>query len=122
MQRTPRARVAGMSPGDAVISTHCPEEAPSALTALSAWSPPARWPGGYVPAAKTWRICSDRPYLASQSSTAATEQRLTITGVRSAGGATWLQVSTLAIVGRPVVTQSPGPVWGYHRVDINLAL
>jgi len=42
--------------------------------------------------------------------------------VRSADGATWLQVSTLAIAGRPVVTQSPGPVWGYHRVDINLAL
>ena len=41
---------------------------------------------------------------------------------RSAGGATWLQVSDLARAGRPVVTESLGPVWGYHLDDINLAL
>ncbi|MDA8381131.1 MAG: DUF3089 domain-containing protein [Actinomycetota bacterium] len=41
---------------------------------------------------------------------------------RSEGGATWLQVATLAPAGRPVVTQSLGPAWGYHLDDINLAL
>jgi hypothetical protein len=39
-----------------------------------------------------------------------------------AGGATWLQVSTLTVAGRPVVTESLGPNWGYHLDDINLAL
>ncbi len=41
---------------------------------------------------------------------------------RSEGGATWLQVATLAPAGRPVVTQSLGPAWGYRLDDINLAL
>ena len=39
-----------------------------------------------------------------------------------AGGTTWLQVSTTTVGGRPVVTQSLGPTWGYHADDINLAL
>ena len=39
-----------------------------------------------------------------------------------AGGATWLQVNTLTAAGRPVVTESLGPVWGYHLDDVNLAL
>jgi hypothetical protein len=38
------------------------------------------------------------------------------------GGATWLQVDTLDVAGRPVVTQPLGPVWGYHLDDVNLAL
>ncbi|MDA8357103.1 MAG: DUF3089 domain-containing protein [Actinomycetota bacterium] len=41
---------------------------------------------------------------------------------RNAGGATWLQVDTLATDGRPVVTETLGPAWGYHLDDINLAL
>ncbi len=41
---------------------------------------------------------------------------------RSEGGATWLQVDTLASAGRPVVTESLGPAWGYHLDDVNLAL
>ena len=41
---------------------------------------------------------------------------------RSGGGATWLQVDTLAPAGRPVVTELLGPAWGYHLDDINLAL
>jgi hypothetical protein len=41
---------------------------------------------------------------------------------QSAGGATWLQVGTLDVAGRPVVTESLGPTWGYHLDDINLAL
>lgn len=41
---------------------------------------------------------------------------------RSEGGATWLQIDTLAPAGRPVVTESLGPAWGYHLDDINLAL
>jgi hypothetical protein len=42
----------------------------------------------------------------------------------SADGATWLQVTTVKTPGdnRPVVTASLGPTWGYHLVDINLAL
>jgi len=41
---------------------------------------------------------------------------------RSAGGATWLQVDDLTIDGRPAVGEQLGPAWGYHLVDINLAL
>lgn len=41
---------------------------------------------------------------------------------RSAGGATWLQVNTLARAGRPVASEPLGPAWGYHLDDINLAL
>jgi hypothetical protein len=41
---------------------------------------------------------------------------------RQAGGATWLQVDTATAGGRPVVTQSLGPTWGYHVDDINLTL
>ena len=41
----------------------------------------------------------------------------------SAGGATWLQVNDIAAPGdgRPVVTETLGPTWGYHVDDINLA-
>ena len=38
------------------------------------------------------------------------------------GGATWLQVNTLSVGGRPVVTETLGPTWGYHVNDVNLAL
>ena len=41
---------------------------------------------------------------------------------RSAGGATWLQVSDLTVAGRPVVSETLGAEWGYHIDDINLAL
>jgi hypothetical protein len=39
-----------------------------------------------------------------------------------AGAATWLNVGTVDVAGRPVVTQALGPTWGYHLVDINLTL
>jgi hypothetical protein len=41
---------------------------------------------------------------------------------RHSDDATWLQVNTLTIAGRPVVGESLGPAWGYHVDDINLAL
>jgi hypothetical protein len=42
----------------------------------------------------------------------------------SAGGAAWLQVGSAPGSGdtRPTVQESPGPTWGYHADDINLAL
>jgi Protein of unknown function (DUF3089) len=42
----------------------------------------------------------------------------------SSGGATWLQVTHTAGSSdkRPLVQESLGPLWGYHGVDINLAL
>jgi hypothetical protein len=42
----------------------------------------------------------------------------------TAGGATWLQVTkaTGAADKRPLVSESDGPDWGYHTVDVNLAL
>jgi Protein of unknown function (DUF3089) len=40
----------------------------------------------------------------------------------TAGGATWLQVSHLTVAGRPAVGEPLGAAWGYHLVDINLAL
>jgi hypothetical protein len=43
---------------------------------------------------------------------------------RTAGGATWLQVSVTKRSGdhRPVVTETLGPSWGFHVDDVNLAL
>lgn len=41
---------------------------------------------------------------------------------RSGGGATWLQVTTLDPGGRPTVSETLGPTWGYHLDDINLSL
>ncbi|HVX20860.1 MAG TPA: DUF3089 domain-containing protein [Acidimicrobiales bacterium] len=41
---------------------------------------------------------------------------------RSAGGATWLAVTTVPGGDRPVVTESLGPTWGLHLVDVNIAL
>ncbi len=43
---------------------------------------------------------------------------------RSVTGATWLQVTTTTAPGdpRPTVTDSLGPLWGYHLVDVNIAL
>lgn len=43
---------------------------------------------------------------------------------RSAGGATWLQVTANKAKGdtRPEVTASLGPTWGFHVYDVNLAL
>jgi hypothetical protein len=40
------------------------------------------------------------------------------------GGATTLQVTPTGVPGdpRPLVTASLGPSWGYHKVDVNLAL
>jgi len=42
----------------------------------------------------------------------------------SQGGATWLMVEDVARPGdkRPVVTESLGPTWGLHLVDVNIAL
>jgi hypothetical protein len=41
-----------------------------------------------------------------------------------AGGASWLQVTATPVPGdpRPTVSAVLGPLWGYHRVDVNLAL
>jgi Protein of unknown function (DUF3089) len=41
---------------------------------------------------------------------------------QEADGATWLQVNTATVAGRPVVTEALGPTWGYHLDDVNLAL
>ena len=43
---------------------------------------------------------------------------------QSAAGATWLQVTATPAAGdpRPTVTDSLGPLWGYHLVDVNIAL
>ena len=39
-----------------------------------------------------------------------------------AGAATWLNIGTADVAGRPLVTQALGPTWGYHLVDVNLTL
>jgi hypothetical protein len=43
---------------------------------------------------------------------------------RSATGATWLQVTATPAPSdpRPTVTDGLGPLWGYHLVDVNIAL
>lgn len=42
----------------------------------------------------------------------------------TAGGASWLQVNHVVTAGdkRPVVSESLGPLWGYHVDDVQLAL
>jgi len=43
---------------------------------------------------------------------------------RSAGGATWLQVTASSSPSdpRPRLTESAGPAWGFHTADVNVAL
>jgi hypothetical protein len=43
---------------------------------------------------------------------------------RTAGGATWLQVNDVGGRSdrRPRVSQTLGPTWGLHLVDVNIAL
>ena len=43
---------------------------------------------------------------------------------RRSGGASWLQVTATPVPGdpRPTVSASLGPQWGYHLIDVNLAL
>lgn len=41
---------------------------------------------------------------------------------QTGGGASWLQVTAHDRGGRPVVKESLGPTWGFHRDDVNLAL
>jgi hypothetical protein len=50
--------------------------------------------------------------------------RLYEASCQSRGGATWLQVTKVpgAAVHRQVVTETDGPDWGYHPLDVNLAL
>ena len=53
-----------------------------------------------------------------------TEPKLYTGQCRSQGGATWLQVSAPITPGdtRTVVSQTLGPTWGLHLVDVNIAL
>ncbi len=43
---------------------------------------------------------------------------------KTAGNATWLQVAAASIPHdpRPTVTETLGPLWGFHVSDVNLAL
>jgi hypothetical protein len=66
-----------------------------------------------------------QPYFRGGSSTPwVTYPDLYSARCMSAGGATWLQVTPTAIPGdtRPLVTQSLGPTWGLHVVDVNIGL
>jgi hypothetical protein len=67
-----------------------------------------------------------RPYFPSVRLTAgahwATYPGRYVAQCRSANGVTWLQVTPHAPDARPLVTEDPGPSWGLHRVDVNLAL
>ena len=68
------------------------------------------------------------PYFPSQGTSARTPwvayPRLYSAQCKSAGGATWLQVTDIAGPrdSRPVVQQTAGPGWGLHDDDVNLAL
>jgi hypothetical protein len=66
------------------------------------------------------------PYFVSSASTTG-EPWVTYPGLytgtcESRGGATWLQITSRAGDGRPVVTPTLGPTWGLHLDDVNLAL
>lgn len=41
---------------------------------------------------------------------------------QESGGASWLQVNTIAADPRPTISAALGPNWGYHLNDVNLAL
>ena len=45
-------------------------------------------------------------------------------GCRLSGGASWLQVAEASTAGgkAPALTDSLGPTWGLHLVDVNIAL
>ena len=71
------------------------------------------------------------PYFLSATSTPAppplatpwvTYPGLYTASCQHTGTATWLNVGTADVAGRPVVTEALGPTWGYHLVDINLTL
>ena len=53
-----------------------------------------------------------------------TYPRLYTAKCETAGNATWLQVDAVSVPGdpRPTVTETLGPLWGYHVSDVNLAL
>jgi DUF3089 family protein len=83
------------------------------------------------PAAIAGGISTLTPYFLSATSTPSppplTTPWVTYPGLytascQHAGTATWLNVGTADVAGRPVVTESLGPTWGYHLDDINLTL
>jgi hypothetical protein len=51
-----------------------------------------------------------------------TYPRLYSATCRTGGGATWLDVVVVAPASdqRPRASESLGPLWGYHTVDVNL--
>jgi hypothetical protein len=66
------------------------------------------------------------PYFVSSASSTG-EPWVTYPGLytgtcETSGGATWLQIDSLAGDSRPVVTPTLGPEWGLHTDDVNLAL
>jgi hypothetical protein len=83
------------------------------------------------PAALSGGIANLDPYFLTSTSTppspAVTTPWVSYPDLYSAAckrgdGASWLQVNTLTVADRPIVTESLGPAWGYHLDDINLAL
>ncbi len=93
------------------------------------------------PAAVTGGTASLQPYFSTASATAGlgtgsssaapvaatpwyTEPDLYSAHCMSQNGTTWLQVSAPIQPGdpRPVVSQTLGPAWGLHLVDVNIAL
>jgi len=86
---------------------------------------PARIGGGTAPL---------YPYFPTSYATGAVRQAVTTPWVefpelytascRSSGGATWLQVTDVGRASdhRPRLTESDGPLWGFHVADVNVAL
>ena len=83
------------------------------------------------PASARRRHGGSRPYFLTATSKApppavstpwVTYPDLYSASCQTADGASWLQVSTLTVAGRPLVTEPLGPTWGYHLDDVNLAL
>jgi Protein of unknown function (DUF3089) len=83
---------------------------------------PASLRGGTAVLTPYFLTLTSRPPPPQVTTPWVTYPNLYAASCQQAGGASWLQVDTLAAAGRPVITAPIGPVWGYHPYDVNLAL
>jgi hypothetical protein len=112
-----RSRASSTTTPGASTSTTGTASLPPAGT-LSPYFPTTSFTGATVPAKRAGAagIKVTTPWV--------TFPNLYVAQCKSQGGATWLQVDSIARPAdtRPVVKETLGPTWGLHLVDVNIAL
>ncbi len=83
---------------------------------------PASLGGGTADLAPYFLTATSTPPAPAITTAWVTYPDLYTAACHSADGASWLQIGTQTTGGRPVVSETLGPQWGYHDDDINLAL